>query len=227
MVRPPTRQLSALKLPWQKPTRNQPAAKSASASRARAAKASAAVLSSSSPTSASIVASVSSRCSSSRSGYSRAIACCTISLCSRFADAAAPRPPARRAKWSTWPTRTKDGATRQVMAQVSSTMTSGSPPPAPCCWSWRMSWRRSWSGNWARRGSSSLISGTSACRPLYQGRRVVSPPETTSDKALVVSTPRKCIASDARNSRSDDRSTARPSAPRQKGVWPPPLSWSS
>ena len=40
-------------------------------------------------------------------------------------------------------------------------------------------------------------------------------------------TRRACIASEARNSRTLDRSTARPSPPRQNGVAPPPLSCSS
>ena len=43
-------------------------------------------------------------------------------------------------------------------------------------------------------------------------------------RARVVGTRRQCMASLARNSRTDERSTARPSAPRQKGVCPPPFS---
>ena len=64
----------------------------------------------------------------------------------------------------------------------------------------------------------------------YQGRRDVSPPGpslTTRHRARVVGTPRRSIASLPRNSRTDDRNTARPSAPRQNGVCPAPLSCSS
>jgi hypothetical protein len=39
--------------------------------------------------------------------------------------------------------------------------------------------------------------------------------------------PRWCIASETRYSRMLERSTARPSPPREKGVVPPPLSCSS
>mmetsp|Transcript_2453 Transcript_2453/g.3496 ORF Transcript_2453/g.3496 Transcript_2453/m.3496 type:complete len:84 (-) Transcript_2453:486-737(-) len=47
------------------------------------------------------------------------------------------------------------------------------------------------------------------------------------DSARVVDIPRECIASLARNSRMLERRTARPSAPRQKGVGPAPLSCNS
>ena len=47
---------------------------------------------------------------------------------------------------------------------------------------------------------------------LYHGRRATSLPWLiTSERARVVEMPRACIASDARNSRMDDLSTARPS----------------
>lgn len=62
---------------------------------------------------------------------------------------------------------------------------------------------------------------------LYQGRATVSLFDATREMARVVETPNACMASDAKNSRTDDRSTARPSAPRQNGVGPPPLSWNS
>jgi len=43
----------------------------------------------------------------------------------------------------------------------------------------------------------------------------------------VVDTPSACIASEHRNSRIDERSTARPSPMREYGVRPAPLSWIS
>ena len=52
-------------------------------------------------------------------------------------------------------------------------------------------------------------------------------PVATRLSARVVGTPRWCIASLQRNSRIDDRSTARPSALREYGVGPAPLSCSS
>ena len=60
----------------------------------------------------------------------------------------------------------------------------------------------------------------------YHGRRDKSPSGpslTTRHSARVVDTPRWCIDSLPTNSRIDDRNTARPSAPRQKGVRPRPL----
>ena len=48
--------------------------------------------------------------------------------------------------------------------------------------------------------------------------------ETTRDAALVVGTPRWCMASDARNSRTEDLKTALPSAVREYGVRPAPFS---
>ena len=72
--------------------------------------------------------------------------------------------------------------------------------------------------------------GTRICRcPLeeYLGLILTSPlgpPETMRLNALVVEIPRWCMASEARNSRIEERKTARPSAPLQKGVWPAPLS---
>jgi len=47
------------------------------------------------------------------------------------------------------------------------------------------------------------------------------------DKARVVGMLRACIASEQRYSRMDDRRTARPSADREKGVRPEPLSCNS
>ena len=44
----------------------------------------------------------------------------------------------------------------------------------------------------------------------------------TTHSAHVLGTPKWYMASDAKNSRSEDRSTARPSAPPQKGVQPAP-----
>mmetsp|Transcript_10772 Transcript_10772/g.33235 ORF Transcript_10772/g.33235 Transcript_10772/m.33235 type:complete len:227 (+) Transcript_10772:918-1598(+) len=226
MVRPATKQLSALKLPWQKPTRSHSAARVARRSRARSANASATGRSASTDSGATRVASPS---PCNKSGYSRAMACWTRSANSRVS--ASPPRAARRAKRSTCPTRANDGATRHVMAQGSSIMMSGSDPPPRCAMSWRMSWRRICNGNCARRGSSSEMSssgGASASsRREYHGRRDVSAADTTRLSARVVGTPRKCMASDARNSRKLERSTARPSAPRQNGVLPPPLSWSS
>ena len=52
-------------------------------------------------------------------------------------------------------------------------------------------------------------------------------PVSTRLSARVVGTPRWCIASLQRNSRIDERSTARPSARREYGVGPAPLSCSS
>jgi hypothetical protein len=49
----------------------------------------------------------------------------------------------------------------------------------------------------------------------YQGRRTVSDRDTTSVSEREVVTPRACMNSCARNSRTLERSTARPSAPRQ------------
>ena len=89
-----------------------------------------------------------------------------------------------------------EGAARHVMAQRSTTISSG---------------------GWSRRMSSSL----------YHMRRVAGEPEATRQSARVVGTPIACIASDTKNSRIDERSTARPSPPREKGVVPDPLSWSS
>ena len=45
--------------------------------------------------------------------------------------------------------------------------------------------------------------------------------------ARVLGMPRACIASEHRNSRIDERSTARPSPMREYGVLPEPLSCSS
>mmetsp|Transcript_11327 Transcript_11327/g.28590 ORF Transcript_11327/g.28590 Transcript_11327/m.28590 type:complete len:219 (+) Transcript_11327:406-1062(+) len=197
MVRPPTRQLSALKLPWQKPTRSQPAA--ITARRSPKASSSAAALSSSGSPSG-----------RSRSPYSRNRACSSSSSSSSRRSALSGSCTTRRVKRSKCPTRRKLGDTRVVIAHASSTIMSGSR----FCFSIA---RRSASENLARRGSSSRIS-------LYQGRCVVSSPETTRLSARVVSTPRRNMASLARNSRMEERSTARPSARRQKGVGPPPLS---
>ena len=52
---------------------------------------------------------------------------------------------------------------------------------------------------------------------------VALPRDMINDKALVLGTSRWCIASEAKNSRRLDRSTARPSALPQKGVRPAPL----
>mmetsp|Transcript_9604 Transcript_9604/g.17302 ORF Transcript_9604/g.17302 Transcript_9604/m.17302 type:complete len:240 (+) Transcript_9604:31-750(+) len=197
MVRPPTRQLSALKLPWQKPTRSQPPIIAAS-------------LSPKASSSACALTSVDASGSATRSGYSRNNACSNISSNSSRRCSSSGSLRARRAKRSRCPTRKKLGATRVVMAQASSTIMSGSR----FCLSIA---RLCSAGNLASRGSSSVIS-------LYHGRWVVSSPETTSDSARVVSTPRRNIASLARNSRMEERSTARPSARRQKGVGPPPFS---
>ncbi len=43
--------------------------------------------------------------------------------------------------------------------------------------------------------------------------------DTMSESARVVDTPRLCMASEARNSRMEERSTARPSPVRAKGVF--------
>mmetsp|Transcript_79549 Transcript_79549/g.221337 ORF Transcript_79549/g.221337 Transcript_79549/m.221337 type:complete len:223 (-) Transcript_79549:342-1010(-) len=158
---------------------------------------------------------------------SRNNACSTI--CSSCASGspfnAAAR--ARRPKRSTWPTRRKDGETRHVIAQGSRTISSGSfvRPMSSL-----ISIRRISGGKCASRGSST--SGKPSSPPLrfaaeYHGRWTVSPSDTMSDNARVVATPNECIASEARNSRIDERSTARPSAPRQNGVVPPPFSCSS
>mmetsp|Transcript_25905 Transcript_25905/g.60459 ORF Transcript_25905/g.60459 Transcript_25905/m.60459 type:complete len:217 (-) Transcript_25905:87-737(-) len=102
----------------------------------------------------------------------------------------------RRECSSTWPTRRKDGAARQVMAHRSLTIVSG---------------------GWSRPRSSSA----------YHMRRTYCERDATSERARVVGTPSASIASETRNSRTDERRTARPSPPREKGVVPPPLSCSS
>mmetsp|Transcript_4910 Transcript_4910/g.13704 ORF Transcript_4910/g.13704 Transcript_4910/m.13704 type:complete len:218 (+) Transcript_4910:1250-1903(+) len=196
MVRPPTRQLSALKFPWQKPTRSQSPISAANRPPKVSSRAAAR-------------ASIDS-CSCRMSGYSRNRAWLTIFSSSSRCRAPAPSAVALLEKRSMWPTRRKLGATRVVMAHGSSIRTSGSL----FCFS--IARRRS-AGTSANLGSSSVIS-------LYQGRCTVSLPETTRDRARVVSIPRLCMASEARNSRMEERRTARPSALRQKGVWPPPLS---
>ena len=49
----------------------------------------------------------------------------------------------------------------------------------------------------------------------YQGLRTVSARDITSVREREVGTPRACMNSWAKNSRTLERSTARPSAPRQ------------
>merc|ERR1712023_627908 len=66
-----------------------------------------------------------------------------------------------------------------------------------------------------------------ACDGEYHGRSTVSFLETTSDRAQVVDTRMLFMASDAKNSRTLDRKTACPSAPRQNGVGPLPFSCNS
>ena len=61
----------------------------------------------------------------------------------------------------------------------------------------------------------------------HHARRVKRVAEATSESARVVGTPMWCIASDTRYSRTDERSTARPSPPRENGVVPEPFSCSS
>eukprot|EP00962_Isochrysis_galbana_P027832 scaffold8762_cov114-Isochrysis_galbana.AAC.5 len=63
--------------------------------------------------------------------------------------------------------------------------------------------------------------------PLPFASLVTRLSDTTSAAARVVGTPNAAMASEARNSRTVDRSTFRPSAAREKGVWPAPLSWTS
>mmetsp|Transcript_43919 Transcript_43919/g.133778 ORF Transcript_43919/g.133778 Transcript_43919/m.133778 type:complete len:223 (-) Transcript_43919:607-1275(-) len=106
-------------------------------------------------------------------------------------------------------------------------ITSGSPRL------WTASWDRSClfcsSLNLARRGSS-IEGKVLLLSPEYQGRLEVfpfGPSLTTRLSARVVLTPRWCIASLAKNSLIDERRTARPSAPRQKGVRPPPFNCNS
>mmetsp|Transcript_786 Transcript_786/g.2787 ORF Transcript_786/g.2787 Transcript_786/m.2787 type:complete len:227 (+) Transcript_786:611-1291(+) len=103
-----------------------------------------------------------------------------------------------RREWSSrWPTRRKEGAARQVIAQRSVTSVSGGwslPPRSPS---------------------------------LYHILRTRCVDEATSERARVVGMPRWCIASETRYSRTLERSTARPSPPREKGVVPAPLSCSS
>eukprot|EP00967_Tisochrysis_lutea_P009461 scaffold11158_cov32-Tisochrysis_lutea.AAC.2 len=76
--------------------------------------------------------------------------------------------------------------------------------------------------------SATMVSGGWSRRPrsasLYHIRCTRSVLDAIKDSARVVGTPRWCIASDTRNSRTLDRSTARPSPPRENGVVPPPLS---
>ena len=61
----------------------------------------------------------------------------------------------------------------------------------------------------------------------YQGLWTVSLLETISDKALVVLTPKLCIASDAKNSRTLLLKIALPSSLLQKGVLPAPFNYIS
>mmetsp|Transcript_13321 Transcript_13321/g.56309 ORF Transcript_13321/g.56309 Transcript_13321/m.56309 type:complete len:257 (-) Transcript_13321:617-1387(-) len=220
MVRPPTRQLSALKLPWQKPTLSHPHTTSAIAKPDDTRKAAACSgVTSPSPPSASPAE------DSRISGNSRKIACRTISRSSFICAVPAPARCARLPNRSMCPILVNDGATRVVMAHVSTIITSGSLFWLANC---RMICLLTSSGYLASLGSSieMLSADASLSAPgSYHGLRATSPPrDTTSDSALVVSTPSACIASDAKNSRMDDRSTARPSAPRQNGVGPPPLS---
>mmetsp|Transcript_45696 Transcript_45696/g.130434 ORF Transcript_45696/g.130434 Transcript_45696/m.130434 type:complete len:215 (-) Transcript_45696:48-692(-) len=209
MVRPAIRQLSELKFPWQYPTRSQSAmsfemrlANSWTIRRMRL---------------------CNGALGSSTSAYSRISAWRTMS--SRCSSCSCPPFLARRPCSSMWPTRVKDGATRQVMAHISVCILSGfrnwdlSCANAICLTSGGAI--ASGGATWSSSCSSTLGRGLSFA---YQGLSVVSFVETTSDSARVVSTPMACIASDARNSRTLERSTARPSAPLQKGVWPPPLS---
>mmetsp|Transcript_13281 Transcript_13281/g.55777 ORF Transcript_13281/g.55777 Transcript_13281/m.55777 type:complete len:240 (+) Transcript_13281:1170-1889(+) len=163
--------------------------------------------------------------SSNNSGNSRNTACRTICASCACASESGPRAKALRANKSTCPIRQKLGATRVVMAHVSTIITSGSRLAFFAC---AIICLFMSSGNLANLGSSIEMFGAGFCVTFgsYQGRRTTSPggSDTTKLSARVVSTPRWNIASDARNSRMDERSTARPSAPRQKGVGPPPLS---
>src|SRR5680860_541309 len=69
------------------------------------------------------------------------------------------------------------------------------------------------------------MSGSLECEPSeYHGRLTVSVFETYKLSDRDVGTPSACICSCARNSLTLDRRTARPSAPRQYGVRPPPFS---
>ena len=70
------------------------------------------------------------------------------------------------------------------------------------------------------------ISGHQSPLSSYHERRTFSPVATTQ-RARVVGIPSAAIASDARNSRTHERSTARPSKRRLKGVTPAPLSCTS
>mmetsp|Transcript_77004 Transcript_77004/g.202032 ORF Transcript_77004/g.202032 Transcript_77004/m.202032 type:complete len:227 (+) Transcript_77004:201-881(+) len=163
---------------------------------------------------------------SSTSAYSRLRACSTMSL--RCSISISP-PFLALLPWiSMWPTRVKEGATRVVMAHFSTCILLGFR-------SWDLSWAKiilflsgdsstRCGATCARSASSTLGTGLSGS---YQGRLVVSSPDTTRERARVVETPMACMASETRNSRTLERSTARPSAPRQKGVCPPPFSCSS
>ena len=65
-------------------------------------------------------------------------------------------------------------------------------------------------------GVSTKISGSSDCEfSEYHPRRTVSTCDTYSVNEREVGIPRACINSWAKNSRTLERSTARPSAPRQ------------
>mmetsp|Transcript_65941 Transcript_65941/g.148834 ORF Transcript_65941/g.148834 Transcript_65941/m.148834 type:complete len:248 (-) Transcript_65941:577-1320(-) len=193
MVRPPTRQLSALKFPCAKPTRSQLPMSDAIRTADSPKK----------PTNTSLVRPPDGTSKwPSKWGYSREIAWDTSSSSCLNSRDSAPPLAALLENRSRCPMRVKDGETRQVIAHVSSTIMSGSAPErAPPF-------------------------------PEYHGRLDFSPPappapDWTRLSARVVGTPRACMCSDARNSRTELRSTARPSAPRQKGVRPPPLSCSS
>mmetsp|Transcript_13105 Transcript_13105/g.30909 ORF Transcript_13105/g.30909 Transcript_13105/m.30909 type:complete len:208 (-) Transcript_13105:414-1037(-) len=82
-----------------------------------------------------------------------------------------------------------------------------------------------------RRNERATRATTAQCSslalPLRSTSRSTRVSEVTSAAARVVGMPRWCIASEQRNSRIDERSTLRPSAVREKGVSPAPLSCSS
>jgi hypothetical protein len=73
----------------------------------------------------------------------------------------------------------------------------------------------------ASQNATAMDQLSAALNPKIEG---ISQPVVTKLSARVVGTPKWCSASLAKNSRIDERSTARPSPAREYGVRPAPLS---
>ena len=66
-----------------------------------------------------------------------------------------------------------------------------------------------------------------ALEQLSPARLAEACEDAISEIARVVDIPNSCMASETRNSRTEERRTALPSAPRQNGVGPAPFNWNS